>query len=71
MANNKFYELMAENGREETYLRFIRSMNVVQNLIEEETEDEKALKKALEEMDAAEAEFEEAVQEIEVWNEQD
>lgn len=70
MANNKFYELMAENGREETYLRFIRSMNVVQNLIEEETEDEKALKKALEEMDAAEAEFEEAVQEIEVWNEQ-
>ena len=70
MANNKFYELMAENGREETYLRFIRSMNVMQNLIEEETEDEKALKKALEELDAAEAEFEEAVQEIEVWNEQ-
>ena len=71
MANNKFYELMAENGREETYLRFIRSMNMVQNIIEEETEDEKALKKALEEMDAAEAEFEEAVQEIEVQNEQD
>ncbi len=71
MTNNKFYELMAENGREETYLRFIRSMNVVQNLIEEETEDEKALKKALEEMDVAEAEFEEAVQEIEVQNEQD
>ena len=70
MANNKFYELMAENGREETYLRFIRSMNMVQNIIEEETEDEKALKKALEEMDAAEAEFEEAVQEIEVRNEQ-
>lgn len=64
MTNNKFYELMAENGREETYLRFIRSMNVVQNLIEEETEDEKALKKALEEMDVAEAEFEEAVQEL-------
>lgn len=62
---------MAENGREETYLRFIRSMNVVRNLIEEETEDEAALKKALEEMDAAEAEFEEAVQEIEVRNEQD
>lgn len=60
---NRLFKQMQENGCEEVYCRFVRSLNVVHALLEDDEAYETTLEDALEELEAAAEEFDKATTE--------